>query len=433
MITVKKTTQNSIAQKLGIVPGDVLLEINGHDISDVLDYGFYGAAEDIKMTIQNAQGQIKEYAFKKEEYNDIGIESDSFLMDDQHHCQNRCIFCFIDQLPKGLRESLYFKDDDERLSFLFGNYITLTNLCDKDIDRIIEMKISPINISVHTTNKELRSYMMGNTFAGEKLDYLYRLAKAGIDLNCQIVLCRGINDGNELRETLGTLAGLYPAVQSIACVPVGLTGYRDGLTALEPYGQKSAAEALEIISGFNSGCRKEHGVGLVYPADELFLLAGHDVPGIDYYDDLLQLENGVGMIAKLISEFDTELENLAPTQKQIERTIVTGNVHVARVLTRLIDEAQKKAPNLDCGVITVKNEFFGGHVSVAGLLTARDIHKKLKNSKVKGDILITSFMLRREGDMFLDGVTVDELSRKLGHNIKVVSDGVELAQIFLDM
>ena len=428
-VKISGATKNSAADKLNIAAGSRLLSVNGHAINDMLDYGFYTVADMLTLEIE-CGSETKTYTVSKGEDEELGIESESFLMDEQHRCQNNCIFCFIDQLPAGLRETLYFKDDDERLSFLFGNYITLTNLGDAEIQRIIDMKISPVNISVHTTNPELRCRVMGNRFAGQRLEYLYRLAEAGVELNCQIVLCRDINDGTELETTLKRLIGLYPSVQSIACVPAGLTSHREGLPELIPYDRDSAVRTLDIIERCNKQCRAAYGVGLVYPSDEFFLLAGREIPELGYYDDLRQLENGVGMLALFKDEFLAVLEDAEPSAEKNSFTIVTG-VLAAPAVAELAEKAKQKRPALDCEVVAIKNDFLGGNVTVAGLLTAKDIYNQLKNATEKSDILITECMLRSEGDMFLDSVTVDELSGMLGRRIIPNSGGEALAGILL--
>lgn len=427
-IVIRGARPDSPAEKLHIPAGALLLSVNGHAVNDMLDYGFYTAASRLELAVRLPGGAEKTYRVRKREDTELGIESDSFLMDGEHSCTNKCIFCFIDQLPKGLRESLYFKDDDERLSFLFGNYITLTNLNDAEVRRIIKMKISPVNISVHTTNEQLRCRMLGNRFAGEKLQYLYQLAAAGTEINCQIVLCRGVNDGAELRATLSRLTGLYPAVQSIAVVPVGLTKYREGLAPLKAFDKESALEVLSMIGEFHSSCRKAYGTGLVYPADEWFLLADKDIPGVDYYDELAQLENGVGMVALTREEYTEALADIAPTEGAAEFTAITGEL-AAPVLLELVKQAQEKAPNLSCSVVAVRNDFFGGNVSVSGLVTATDILAQVSPGDICGTILIPANMLRRERDLFLDSVSVDELSKSLGGAILVVEDGADLAQI----
>ncbi|MEG0912480.1 MAG: DUF512 domain-containing protein [Oscillospiraceae bacterium] len=428
-IVISSIEPQSSAEQLNIPLGSLLISVNGHAINDVLDYGFHTAATHLRLEIQDKNSaEIKVYELFKGQYDRLGIESESFLMDTQHTCRNSCVFCFIDQLPKGLRESLYFKDDDERLSFLFGNYITLTNLGDREVQRIIEMKVSPINISIHTTNEKLRCEMMGNRFAGEKLKYLYQLAQAGLEINCQIVLCRGLNDGEELRKTLGNLTALYPSVQSIACVPVGLTEHREGLAKLEAFDRQSACEVLDIMGDINADCKQKYGVNLAYPADEFFLLAGRRIPPIEYYDELLQTENGVGMLAVLADDFSYALDEAVEDRDEHTCTIATGEAAYETILG-LTEKAKQKIPRLRCEVVAIKNNFFGGNVVVSGLVTATDIISQLGGKTIKGDtLLIPENMLRREGDMFLDSITVEQLSRKLNKKIRIVSDGADLIE-----
>jgi putative radical SAM enzyme (TIGR03279 family) len=429
-IIISGAEPGSAAEKLNIPPGFRLISINGREVNDLLDYGFYSSDGLLRLEIAPPDGAAAEYTVEKCEGEELGFRSGSFLMDRQKGCRNRCVFCFIDQMPPGMRESLYFKDDDERLSFLFGNYITLTNLGEAEIERIIEMKISPVNISVHTTNPELRRRMMGSGEAGAALKRLYRLAEAGVEINCQIVLCRGLNDGAELEATLRRLCGLWPSVRSVACVPAGLTAHRRGLPELVSYDGNSAAGALDIIDGFNAACRSRLGAGVVYPADELLLLAGRDIPPLDYYDELLQLENGVGMTALFEEEFSGELARLGPQKAGRRSTAVTGEL-AAPFIARMARRAEDFAPGLSCEVVAVKNEFFGGNVSVSGLVTARDITNQLKGRDIGPEIMIPENMLRREGDMFLDGVTVGQLSETLGCGIKVIGGGADLARALI--
>ena len=437
---------HSAAQKLNIAPGSRLVAVNGHATNDLLDYGFYTAACELRLEIEDPAGEIQTYFVQKQESEELGFVSQSFLMDSQRGCRNHCIFCFIDQLPPGLRETLYFKDDDERLSFLYGNYITLTNLSDADVERIIAMRIAPMNISVHTTDPALRCRMMGNPKAGEALRHLYRLAGAGIALNAQIVLCRGLNDGPMLEATLTKLESLWPALRSVACVPVGLTGHRGGLTPLEPYDAQSAREVLEIIDRHQATCRARHGVGLIYPADEWLCLAGRPIPPPEFYDGYPQLENGVGMLAAFREEFLDELNALDPIQSPPWRgcpaglgalapprgtdgvVLITGTL-AAPFMRGLICEAQKKHPRIACDVIEVENRFFGGRVSVSGLLTAADILARLETAPAGGYLLLPRNVLRREGDMLLDSVTVEKLAERAGRPVHIVDGGAELANV----
>lgn len=419
----------SAAQKLKIAPGSRLVSVNGHPINDLLDYGFYTAAPRLSLVIKSPAGKVKTYEVKKNENDELGFVSHRFLMDSQHHCHNRCIFCFIDQLPRDMRETLYFKDDDERLSFLYGNYITLTNLSDAEIERIIAMRISPINISVHTTDPALRCRMMGNPKAGEALRHLYRLAGAGIALNAQIVLCRGWNDGPALEATLTELESLWPALRSVACVPVGLTGFREGLTALEPYDNQSACEVLEVMDCHHAACRARCDTGLIYPADEWLVLAGRPIPAPEYYDDYPQIENGVGMLSAFREEFCEALDQTKPELVPTEQTLLVTGTLAAPFMRELVCEAQKKHPHIVCEVVAVENHFFGGQVSVSGLLTAGDIAARLKTAPPGGRVLLPRNVLRREGDMLLDGKTVEQLAKRLKRPVCVADGGAELADI----
>ncbi len=418
-VLITSVDKNSIAEKHKIKAGAQLISVNSHEINDVLDYGFYTKECSLELRlIPEAGSQPVTLHIRKSEDEELGLNSSSFLMDAQHRCSNNCIFCFIDQLPEGMRESLYFKDDDERLSFLFGNYITLTNLHDHEIDRIIEMKISPINISVHTTNERLRCEMMGNRFAGEKLKYLYRLADAGVEINCQLVLCPGWNDGDELAATLDTLTK-YPSIRSIAAVPVGLTGYREGLCELKTFDKQSAAETIDILERYER----------VYPSDEWFLLAGRPIPDIDYYGELLQLENGVGMLALLRDEFESAMR-LEDEQKSAERSLLVCGEAAYEFIKSLVDTACARF-GCECEVIAIRNDYFGGSVNVTGLVTATDIIKQLRGKQMCRRLLFSHNMLRREGDMFLDSITTDELAQTLGTQLRAVSDGADLLDALL--
>lgn len=432
-VSIKSVVPKSIAAKKRIQSGDTLLSINGNNINDVLDYDFYAAETFLTLELLRQNGKPRAVKIKKEEYADIGLLFETFLMDPQRACKNNCVFCFIDQLPCGMRESLYFKDDDDRLSFLFGNYITLTNIPSEEIDRIIKMHISPINISVHTTNPELRIKMMNNRFAGERLSYLYRLAEAGISLNCQLVLCPGLNDGDELRRSLTDLTALRSSIASIACVPVGITKHRDGLPVMRGFTKEEAGEVIDIIESFGTPLLKEQETRLVYPADEFFIMAQREVPGYEYYGEFIQLENGVGMLALQRYEFEEAL--LATPENDIHRliTIATG-VDAAPFIQMLVDLARKKWHNLNCRVIAIENEFFGKTITVAGLLTGQDIKNRLIDIRddLGEELLLPSCMLRREQDIFLDDMTLEELKEALQVPIRLCSnDGTDLLNALL--
>ncbi len=409
--------KGSLASSKKIKSGDMLIKINGNEIRDVLDYQFYIKDTKLVLLLKEESGKSKIIVIRKEEYEDIGLEFETYLMDKQRHCKNKCIFCFIDQLPEGLRESLYFKDDDSRLSFLFGNYITLTNLTDEEAERIIEMHISPVNISVQTMNPELRVKMMINPHAGESLKYLYKFAEAGIAVNTQLVLCPGINDGKELEFSIKELFKLYPAVQSIAAVPVGLTDHRDGLYPLEPYNKKTAADVIDIIDRCNAEFEKEHGERIAFAADEFYIKAGREMPDADYYNGFPQLENGVGMWALLISEFEDALAGCEIESLERKVTLVTGKAAYP-LIKSLADKAMKKIKGLEINVVAAENKLFGKMITVSGLLCGRDIADAVSGMDLGDELIIPPNCLRNEGDMFLDDMTVAQLSEKLGVEVK---------------
>ena len=419
-VKISGIEENSIAMKKKISAGDELIKINGNEINDVLDYRFYINEKKLVLSLKTAEGKFRAVTVHKDEFDDLGLEFETYLMDKQQHCKNKCIFCFIDQLPEGLRESLYFKDDDSRLSFLFGNYITLTNMNDADIDRIIKMHISPVNISVQTMNPELRVKMMLNPKAGESLKYIKRLADAGIAINTQLVLCPGINDGKELEFSLKELFKLYPSVQSIAAVPVGLSDHRKGLYPLEPYTPETAGAVIDMIDRLNSEFEKEHGEIIAYAADEFYLKAGRDMPAPDYYNGYPQLENGVGMWALLEEEFDEALAESSVTELKRKATVVTG-VAAFPLIKKLAEKATQKIKGLEVNVIEAKNKLFGEMITVSGLLCGRDIIDAVSGADLGEELIIPPNCLRSEGDMLLDDMTVSELSETL--KVKVTANG----------
>lgn len=391
-----------------------------------MDYRFYETDRHLSIVLRDDAGAERTVQIRKGQYESIGLEFETYLMDQQHSCTNRCIFCFIDQLPKGLRKSLYFKDDDSRLSFLFGNYVTLTNLKEREVDRIIKMHISPINISVHTTNPELRVKMMGNRFAGKSLDILYRFAKAGIKLNCQIVLCRDINDGEELDRTLKDLTSLWPSVQSVAVVPLGLTKYRQGLYPLTGYDSETARAVVRQLERWGDRCEQKYGQRICYAADEFYLKAQLPIPPAPFYGDFDQLENGVGLMASLKQEFLDALEDFVPPASARKVTLATG-VAAHPFLDTLLDELRQRCHNLTCNVIPIVNDFFGDTITVAGLVTGGDLLKQLQGRELGDALLLPDVMLRREGDIFLDDVSLEELSEALQIQIITVpNDGYAL-------
>ena len=430
-VTIFSVDHDSPAEHAGILPGETLCSINGNEICDILDYRFYETEKEVLLLLRDAQGADREIKLRKGQYESIGLQFETYLMDRQRSCRNKCVFCFIDQLPSGMRESLYFKDDDSRLSFLFGNYITLTNLSQREADRIIKMKISPINISVHTTNPELRCRMMGNRFAGDCLRYLYQFAEAGIKLNCQLVLCHGWNDGEELERTLRDLLPLYPSVQSIALVPLGVTKFREGLTPLTPYTAETALEVVRAAERWGEQMQKQHGERICYAADEFYLKAGLPVPDAAFYGAFDQLENGVGLIANFREEFLFALEDVSGVEETHSGTLITG-VSFAPFLEELLDGLRRKCHNLTCKVAAIRNDFFGESINVAGLVTGGDILKQLRGKELGGRLLVPDTMLRHEGDLFLDNVSLKDLERELGVPVSVVpDDGGELLKLIL--
>lgn len=430
-VTIFSVDHDSPAEHAGILPGETLCSINGNEICDILDYRFYETEKEVLLLLRDAQGADREIKLRKGQYESIGLQFETYLMDRQRSCRNKCVFCFIDQLPSGMRESLYFKDDDSRLSFLFGNYITLTNLSQREADRIIKMKISPINISVHTTNPELRCRMMGNRFAGDCLRYLYQFAEAGIKLNCQLVLCHGWNDGEELERTLRDLLPLYPSVQSIALVPLGVTKFREGLTPLTPYTAETALEVVRAAERWGEQMQKQHGERICYAADEFYLKAGLLIPDAAFYGAFDQLENGVGLIANFREEFLFALEDVSGDEETHSGTLITG-VSFAPFLEELLDGLRRKCHNLTCKVAAIRNDFFGESINVAGLVTGGDILKQLRGKELGGRLLVPDTMLRHEGDLFLDNVSLKDLERELGVPVSVVpDDGGELLKLIL--
>ncbi len=430
-VIIKDVEKKSPAAKAGIKPADTLVSLDGNIIMDVLDYRFYQTREKIVAEIINAKGRVKKVKIKKKEYDELGLIFDTYLMDEKRSCKNKCIFCFIDQLPKGMRDSLYFKDDDSRLSFLFGNYITLTNITEHEIERIIKMHISPINISVHTTNPELRVKMMTNKNAGSALQIMQRFDKAGIKMNSQLVLCPEINDGAELERSLNDLLSLEN-MECIACVPVGLTDHREGLATLKPFDKDSAAKVLNIINKYAENSIEKYGNRRIYGSDEFYLLSGREIPPADFYGDFLQLENGVGLWALLKSEAESALDELDPKGVNHHISIATG-VSAYPLISHIADLCEQKVSGLKCDVYAIKNNYFGEKITVSGLVTATDIYEQLKDKNFGKRLLIPSAMLRSEGDMFLDSITLDELSQKLNVGIQPVNnDGYELISAILE-
>ncbi len=422
MVEVTGVLPRSKAEKAGICVGDILLEINSRTINDVLDYRFRLADESVVLKLHRG-ADIIEAKIKKNTYDDIGLEFGTPLMDKKHRCENGCIFCFIDQNPRGMRETIYFKDDDSRLAFLHGNYITLTNLHERDIDRIIEMHISPVNVSVHTTNPELRVMMMKNKRSGEVLSYLDKLAEAGITLRGQIVLCRGINDGEELERTMSDLSKYYPKMDSVSVVPAGLTAHREGLYYLEPFTADECADVIRQIDEYN----KTLPATMFYASDEFYVKSGVPLPDCDYYGEFTQIENGVGLLSSFGEEFDAMLRNIDDDEFTDERTVSVATGEAAYdFIKSLADRLEARFNGFKCNVYPIKNKFFGGEVTVTGLLTGRDIAEQLAGAQLGDTLYLSRVTLRAEGDLFLCGMSPDELSDRLGVKIEFTdNDGAD--------
>ena len=405
--------------------GDSVVSINGNRIVDVLDYKFFAYDRALTVRLRRESGEEYELTVRKLEGGDLGLEFESYLMDRPRSCANACVFCFIDQLPPGMRPTMYFKDDDARLSFLLGNYITLTNLSPREVERIIALHISPINVSIHTTDPELRCWMLQNRRAGESIEIMRRFAEKGIVMNCQIVCCPGLNDGEELLRTMRDLEAMHPGVHSVSVVPVGLTKYREGLYPLTPFTPEHAAETLDMVTAFGDECLKKHGTRIFFCGDELYLLAGRELPEDDFYEEHTQLENGVGMLRLLETEFRSALK-LSDEPDYVPFSIATG-VSAAPYFQRLLELAKEKYPRLDGRVYAIENDFFGHSINVAGLITGQDLIAQLKGRQLGERLFISQNMLRRKEMDFLDDVKLTEAAEALGLPIyPVEQDGFAL-------
>ncbi|MDD7114659.1 MAG: DUF512 domain-containing protein [Lachnospiraceae bacterium] len=422
----------SIAEECGLEPGDRIAEINGNEIEDIFDYQYYIQDEFLNVLVLTKDDEECMLEIEKEEDEDLGILFESSLMDEYHSCCNKCIFCFIDQMPPGMRETLYFKDDDSRLSFLQGNYITLTNMKEKDLDRIIRYHLAPINISVHTTNPELRCQMLHNRFAGDIMDKIRRLADAEIPMNSQIVLCKGINDGEELDRTIRELGDFLPFMESLSVVPVGLTKYRENLYNLEEFTKEDAAKVLEQIHGWQEHFKETRGTSFVHASDEWFILAGQDFPSEEYYEGYGQLENGVGMMRLLITEVENRLEELEGDSRKRKVSIATAKLAYPTIVN-LARKIQKKYPGIEIHVYCIMNHFFGEKVTVSGLLTGQDIIAKLKEQELGDVLFLPANVLKADEDIFLDDISLKELSDSLQVPVNIIqSEGEDFVNKIID-
>ena len=437
---ITQVEEGSIAGQMGVEAGDALLCVDGQYIEDVFDYRFLIQSEELSVLIRKADGEEWELDIEKDESEDLGIVFGSGLMDEYRSCRNKCIFCFIDQMPEGMRQTLYFKDDDSRLSFLQGNYVTLTNMDDHDIDRIIRYRLSPINISVQTTNPKLRCMMLNNRFAGKALEKIDKLYEAGITMNAQIVMCKGVNDGDELKRTLTDLLKYAPVMQSVSVVPVGLTKYRDGLYPLEPVDKNDAIETLSIIEEISQTAYKKYGIHFAHASDEIYILAGAGIPPADEYDDYPQLENGVGMLRLMMDDYDDMYKRLSkdiktgvidPAKPDLSFSVATGLLakpYVERVTERICS----LFPNVTANIYAVRNDFFGERITVAGLITGQDIISQLKGKDLGQTLLLPECMMKKDEEIFLDNITLSDLENALQVRVHIVkSNGLDLANFIL--
>ena len=428
----------SAAEEMGIEAGDTLISINGNEIVDIFDYQYLIQDEYIEVLIRKQNGDEWLLEIDKEYDEDLGIVFENGLMDEYRSCRNKCIFCFIDQMPKGMRDTLYFKDDDSRLSFLQGNYVTLTNMSDEDVERIIKYRLSPINISFQTTNPKLRCKMLNNRFAGQALKLTDKFYDAGITMNGQIVLCKGINDGEELVRSISDLSAYLPYLESVSVVPVGLTKFRDGLYPLEPFNKEDAEEVLSCIHEWQDKLYPEYGLHFVHASDEWYVLAGEPLPEAERYDGYLQLENGVGMLRLLMDEFDEAMEQLEVgsmryEERSGEMTVVTGRLAYP-YLHDMANRMMKRFPRLTIHVYAIINDFFGEQITVSGLLTGQDIIRQMQGKRLGDRILLPQNVLRSGEDYFLDDVTLEEMEKALQVRVDIVkSSGHDFVHTVLEV
>ena len=431
---VEKVLSGSIAEEMEITPGDALLEINGHKIEDIFDYQYYTQDEYIEILVRKPSGEEWLLEIDKGYDEDLGITFENGLMDDYRSCHNKCIFCFIDQMPKGMRDTLYFKDDDSRLSFLQGNYVTLTNMSDEDVDRIIRYNLSPINVSFQTTNPELRCRMLNNRFAGQALEKAWKLAQAGIIMNGQIVLCKGVNDGAELDRSIRDLSAYLPNLESVSVVPVGLSKYRDGLYPLEPFTKEDAQDVLRIIHGWQNKIYPEYGTHFVHASDEWYILAEEELPQEEQYDGYLQLENGVGMLRLLLDEFAEAMEEDRINGRQARAkhiTLATGRL-AYRFIKQMAKQMEERYEGLQIDVIAIRNDFFGEMITVSGLVTGQDIMAQLKDRDLGEKLLLPQNVLKSGEPVFLDDYTLDDIEKALQVRIDIVkSSGRDFIEAIL--
>lgn len=435
---IKSIDPGSIAEELELEAGDRLLKINGSEVEDIFDYEYYVDSESMLMLVEKADGELWELEVEND-YEDLGINFENGLMSDYKSCSNKCIFCFIDQMPPGMRDTLYFKDDDSRLSFLQGNYITLTNMKDHDIERIIKFKLAPINISVHTTNPKLRCEMLHNRFAGDALKKIDILYEAGIPMNGQIVLCKGVNDGAELERTIGDIAKYLPHMSSVSVVPVGLSKYREGLHPLEPFTKEDAEATLEIIERWQKKLYPEYGVHFIHASDEFYILAERELPEEERYDGYPQLENGVGMLRLLDTEVTEALDSAVQTLETAPESTAEETISMATgllaypYLKRQVEKITEKYPQIHVNIYPIRNDFFGERITVAGLITGTDLIAQLKEQELGSRLLLPACMFRSGEEVFLDDITRSDVQNALQVPIDIVkSSGQDLVLAVLN-
>ena len=438
MVKITHVEDRSRAGKRGVMAGDILTHINDNEINDVLDYRFYLAEREVTLTLLRDDEEYR-VTIKKGEYDDIGLDFETPLMDKKHSCKNGCVFCFIDQNPEGLRESLYFKDDDSRLSFIHGNYITLTNMTDKDVERIVKMRFSPINISVHTTNPELRVKMMKNKRSGEVLRYLDDFKNAGLNMCGQIVLCKGLNDGEELERSLRDLSLYHPQMTSVAVVPAGLTKFREKLYPLTDFTADEAGVIIDLINRFGEENLEKYGSRIVFAADEFYLKSGRPIPDAEYYEDYPQIENGVGMLRSFMDEFDFGFEDICEINSELEKrgeprriSVATGAASYDMIL-EMSEKIMQNCPKMEIKVYKIVNNFYGESITVSGLLTGKDIYEQLKTESLGEELFVPASAIRQGDCDFLCGMKLSELEEKLGVKTTPISaDGYEFLHSITD-
>ena len=432
MHVISRVLPGSIGEELELEPGDVLVSINGQPVEDVFDYRYLMNDEVVELLIRKKNGEEWELEVEKDYEDDLGVEFENSLMDDYRSCSNHCIFCFIDQMPPNMRETLYFKDDDSRLSFLQGNYVTLTNMSEYNLDRIIKFHLSPINVSFQTMNPELRCKMLHNRFAGDALKKVDKLYQGGVIMNGQIVLCKGVNDRDELEYSLEKLSEYAPVLQSVSVVPVGLSKYRDGLYPLEPFDREDAEYLIEQVERWQKIMMERHGIHFIHASDEWYILAGKKLPEETRYDGYLQLENGVGMMRLLETEVKERLAGLEGDNREFTASVATGKL-AAPFIQQYMKLIQEKFPNIKVNVYTIRNDFFGERITVSGLITGADLREQLKDRELGEKILIPCNMLRSGEDVFLDDLTVDDIREALGTELVVVDEpGADLVDCVIN-